>query len=229
MSEEKMQGVLRKMSTGREYRKTAVFEVRDAVEPKEAEESRIVEGYATIFDEPYLLFDFGDYAVYEIVDRNAFAECDMSDVIMQYDHEGRVFARISNGTLEVTPDEKGLFVHADLSGTEAGRELFDEIKGGYTTKMSFGFCVAEDVREYKESHDTGRVEVTRKITKISKLYDVSAVSIPANDATEISARSYCDGVIAELEAERLKSAAIEEARAKALAAINKYRKESGND
>ena len=58
---------------------------------------------------------------------------------------------------------------------------------------------------------------------------MSAVSLPANDGTEISARSYADGVIAELEAERLKSIAIQEARAKALAAINKYTKEVSND
>ena len=95
--------------------------------------------------------------------------------------------------------------------------------------MSFGFTVDEDKREVTENRETGAVDVLRTITKIRKLYDVSAVSIPANDGTEISARSWCDGVIAELEAERLKSVAIEEARAKALAAINKYHKEVSND
>ena len=144
----------------------------------------------------------------------------MTDVIMQYDHEGRVFARNANGTLEVTPDEKGLYVRADLSGTEAGRELYDEIKGGYTTKMSFGFRVAEDVRENKEIHETGRIEVTRKITKISKLYDVSAVSIPANDATEISARNFGEGVIEEVKAERLKRAKVERLRAECAAMLS---------
>ena len=220
MSEEKMQGVLQKMGTGREYRKTAMFEIRKDGDQEGAEESRIVEGYATVFDEPYLLYDWGDYAVYEIVDRAAFDDCDMTDVIMQYDHEGRVFARNANGTLEVTPDEKGLYVRADLSGTEAGRELYDEIKGGYTTKMSFGFRVAEDVRENKEIHETGRIEVTRKITKISKLYDVSAVSIPANDATEISARNFGEGVIEEVKAERLKRAKVERLRAECAAMLS---------
>jgi len=153
----------------------------------------------------------------------------MSDVIMQYDHQGRVFARNSNGTLEINTDDHGLFMSADLSGTEIGRQLFEEIKGGYTNKMSFGFTVDEDKREVTENRENGTVDVLRTITKIRKLYDVSAVSLPANDGTEISARSYCDGVIAELEAERLKRVAIQEARAKALATINKYKKEVTND
>ena len=95
--------------------------------------------------------------------------------------------------------------------------------------MSFGFTVDEDKREITEDRATGAIDVLRTVTKVRKLYDVSAVSLPANDGTEISARSYCDGVIAELEAERLKSIAITEARAEALAAINKYHKEVNND
>ena len=158
-------------------------------------------------------------------DPHAFDECDMSDVIMQYDHMGRVFARNSNGTLKLETDDHGLHIEADLGGTETGRQLFEEIKGGYTNKMSFGFVISEDRREVTNDHDANVTTVLRTITKIRKLYDVSAVSLPANDGTEISARSYADGVIAELEAERLQSIAIQEARAKALAAINKYTKE----
>ena len=95
--------------------------------------------------------------------------------------------------------------------------------------MSFGFVISEDRREVTNDHDANVTRVLRTITKIRKLYDVSAVSLPANDGTEISARSYADGVIAELEAERLKSVAIQEARAKALATLNKYKKEVTND
>jgi HK97 family phage prohead protease len=116
---------------------------------------------------------------------------------MQYDHEGRVFARTSNNTLAVAADEVGLAIEAELSGTEIGRQLYEEIEGGYTTKMSMGFRVAEDKREVIEDRDNGTVTVIRTITKISKLYDVSAVSLPANDATSISARSFGEGVIAE--------------------------------
>lgn len=193
----------RKIADGREYRRTHSFEIREAQEGEEPE--KVVRGYATTFNEDYLLYDWGDYKVFERVDPHAFDDCDMDDVIMQYDHHGRVFARNTNDTLRVAPDEKGLSVEADLGGTEIGRQLYEEIAGGYTTKMSFGFRVAEDKREVVNDHESNMTTVYRTITKISKLFDVSAVSLPANDATEISARSYCDGVIAELEAERLRA------------------------
>jgi HK97 family phage prohead protease len=138
------------------------------------------------------------------VDPNAFTDADTRDVIMQYDHTGRVFARTRNGTLTLDSDEHGLKIRADLSGTEIGRQLYEEIRGGYTDKMSFGFTVAEDVTRESEGED-GKREILRTITKIRKLYDVSAVSLPANDATEISARSLSEGVIAKAEEERLAS------------------------
>ena len=192
-----------RINAGREYRNTASIEIRSAEEGVEAE--KIVEGYASTFNEPYTLFDFGDYCVREQIDAHAFDECDMSDVIMQYDHNGRVFARMSNKTLDVRADEHGLKMVADLGGTEIGRQLYEEIKGGYTNKMSFGFIVAEDKREVVEDYENNRTEVLRTITKIQKLFDVSAVSLPANDATEISARNFSDGVIEEVKAERLEA------------------------
>ena len=163
-----------------------------------------VEGYATTFNEPYLLYKYDDVEVWEQVSERAFEGTDMSDVIMQYDHEGRVFARLSNNTLELTVNDKGLLINAYLGGTAQGRGLYEDIEGGYITKMSFGFTVDDDEIE-DVSSDEG-VKITRTITKIGKLYDVSAVSIPANDATEISARNFCDGVIAELETERMNRA-----------------------
>lgn len=176
----------------REYRKIdALMETRT-----EEDGRMIVEGYATTFNQPYELMRMKDMIVNEQVDANAFAETDMGDVIMQYDHQGRVFARVKNGTLELTPDEHGLRIRADLSGTEIGRQLFEEINGGYTNKMSFGFTVAGENR--KRSKDAeGNTILLRTITKIGKLFDVSAVSMPANDATEISARSIGDGLITE--------------------------------
>ena len=191
-----------KLNEGRQYRNIDVsgFERR-----AEGDETKEVAGYATTFNQPYELFrtafDGVQYIVREQVDRDAFADTSLSDVIMQYDHEGRVFARTSNGTLELDPDEHGLHIRANLGGTEIGRQLFEEIEGGYTTKMSFGFHVGSDKREETEERDeNGMVTITvlRTILTIDRLYDVSAVSLPANDATSISARSYCDGVIAEL-------------------------------
>lgn len=192
-----------KMTEGRQYR--AVMEVRAL--PGE-DEARIVEGYATTFNQPYELWRDGpDYIFLEQVDRSAFDKTDMSDVIMQYDHEGRVFARTNNGTLTLAADDHGLHIRADLSGTEIGRQLYEEIKGGYTDKMSFGFTVDSDERLITE--EAGVVTILRTIKSIGKLYDVSAVSLPANNATEISARSWCDGVIAQLTEERREAEARE--------------------
>ncbi len=199
--------LLDKINKGREYRRLSLA-------PSEEAESFNVRGYATTFNEAYTLWDDGDYRVDEIVDAHAFDNCDMRDVIFQYDHEGRVYARTSNDTLKLVPDAHGLEVNAYLGGTETGRNLYEEIKGGYTNKMSFGFHVDSD--EIKEEEKDGKTIYTRTIKSINKLYDVSAVSLPANDGTEISARSLKDGAIAKLEAERLLKAerkkAIEELR-----------------
>lgn len=180
--------------TDREYRNLA-----EVLAPSEDE--KLVRGYATTFEEPYLLYSDGSYELWEVVDRHAFDKTDVSDVIMQYDHEGRVFARTKNGTLTLAADDHGLLIEANLGGTAIGRELYEEIKGGYTNKMSFGFTVRGD--DWDRKMENGIEISTRRITEIGKLYDVSAVSIPANDATEISARSLADGEIAKLKAERL--------------------------
>lgn len=182
-----------KLNEGRTYRNVQKIEAR-----AEEDGGKFVEGYATVFSTPYELWSMDGYTVLEQIDPAAFDECDMSDVIMQYNHEGRVFARTSNKTLEVKTDDTGLYTRADLGGTELGSQVYEEISGGYTDKMSFGFKVKEDKREITEDKETGQVTVLRTITKIGKLYDVSAVSLPANDATSISARSYGEGVIAEL-------------------------------
>ena len=178
-------------------------EIRRCQEFRAAEDAEqyVVEGYATTFGQPYTLLKYGDYEVREVVDSHAFDKCDMSDVIMQYDHAGRVFARNRNHTLDLVTDEVGLKIVARLGGTEIGRQLYEEIKGGYTDRMSFAFLVSDQKRDVEMIN--GVTVVTRRITGIRKLYDVSAVSVPANDSTSISARSWCDGVIAELEAERL--------------------------
>ena len=188
-----MDKVMKKIENGREYR-------RMSMEARTDLDEYIVEGYATTFDEPYHLYYYDDKGneVREQVSRDAFSNTDMSDVIMQYDHEGRVFARLSNDTLKLDVDDHGLKVTAYLGGTEMGRNLYEEIKGGYTNKMSFGFTVDKD--EVKED---GK-DYLRTILSIGKLYDVSAVSLPANDYTEISARSHIDGAIDEIESERIR-------------------------
>ena len=150
-------------------------------------ESYIVEGYATKW-QPYLLYEEFDGPVYEQIDRNAFESADMRDIIMQYDHSGKVFARISNGTLTVKTDEIGLFIRADLSKSQASRELYEEIKTGLITKMSWAFKMLEWSWDEEQRIFT--------VSKVKKVFDVSAVSRPANEDSEINARSFViDGVI----------------------------------
>ena len=176
----------------REYRTLVSF---GAEKKDDDKDSYKVSGYASTFD-TYTLFEVDGIEYKERIDSHAFDNADMSDVIMQYDHTGRVFARTSNGTLSVSVDERGLKVEADLSTTEASRELYDEIASGLIIKMSFAFKVADEHYD-SNSH-------TRVVDKISKVYDVSAVSIPANPDTEIFARSaFFDGVIKKEKAERL--------------------------
>ena len=199
----------------REYR-DMTMEIRSAEnEEVEQEERKIVTGYASTFNEPYTLYEDDDWRFNEVVDSKAFDNTDMSDVIMQYDHAGRVFARMSNNTLTVIPDERGLLIEANLEGTELGRQLFEEIKGGYTNKMSFGFTV--DGEEILDTKDVdGKALTVRTITSVRKLYDVSAVSLPANDATSISVRSLTDGEIERIQAERLEAEKLETERRRAI-------------
>lgn len=146
-----------------------------------------VEGYATTFGKPYLLYEYGGVKYYEMISKDALQGADMSDVIMQYDHRGKVLARLSNHTLGLEINDHGLLAYADLGKSRAAKDMYEEIENGLVTKMSWAFIVQEDAYD-TETH-------TRTILKIKKVFDVSAVSIPANADTEISARSYFDGVI----------------------------------
>ena len=177
----------------REYRLMS-FETRSV---EEDEKKYLVRGYASTF-EPYCLFEDEGIKYMEQVDPNAFDGTDLSDVIFLYNHEGMVYARQKNGTLNITVDERGLAVEADLSKTEQSRSMFEMIDSGLIDQMSFAFVVDDD--EYDQRTHT------RIIKHIKKVYDVSAVSIPANPDTDIesiSARSYFDGFIEIEKAERL--------------------------
>ena len=203
------------ITSDREYRNMALTIQRDE-EDEEQDERKIVRGYASTFNQPYTLYEDDSWRLKEVVDARAFDNTDMSDVIMQYDHSGCVFARTRNNTLTVHADEQGLLIEADLGGTELGRQLFEEIEGGYTDRMSFGFTVDGD--SYEDSKDLdGKALTVRTITSVRKLYDVSAVSIPANDGTSISVRNLVDGEIERIQAERLEAEALELRRRKLLA------------
>lgn len=167
------------LKDGREYRSLQDFSL---VPREEGSEEYRVKGTAVVFNTPTVLYECDGVKYCEIIDRHAFDGCDLSDVIFNYNHGGKVVARLRNKTLALHVTERGLEVEADLSGTQAGRELYEEIDGGYIDKMSFSFSVRE------AKYDS--VTHTRTITKVKKLYDVSAVDIPAYEETSISARSF---------------------------------------
>lgn len=170
----------------REYRTMSL--VQPKVEGKRIDTDYYVEGYATTYSIPYVLMEIDGVKYMERIAPNALVGADMSDVIFQYDHQGKVLARKANGTLILEPnDQHGLFIAADLSKSAEARNLYEEIKNGLVTQMSWVFKVEKD------SYD--RATHTRTIEKVSKVYDVSAVTYPANSDTNIYARSYIDGVI----------------------------------
>lgn len=181
------------MKQNREYRN---MELRIADMKEEEEEAYIVEGYASTF-EPYKLLTIDGVDYFERIEPTAFDDADMSDVVFRVDHEGRVYARTSAGSLEVWMDEHGLANRTDLSRTQAAKDLFADIKAGNYPQMSFAFTVSEDHFD-KETN-------TRVIDRIAKVYDVSPVSFPANPSTELSVatRDYFNGVIEMEKAERL--------------------------
>lgn len=156
-----------------------------------------VEGYATTFEDPYMLFEdsFDGWKYMEIIDRHALDDADFSDVIMQYDHEGRVYARNTNNTLYLEPNDHGLFIAADLSKTSLARQMHEDITVGNVRSMSWAFIPVEE--EYSEDREN-KVFTTR-VKRVKKVFDVSAVSYPADPNTEISARNLVNG---EIEARR---------------------------
>ncbi|WP_135553210.1 HK97 family phage prohead protease [Paenibacillus cymbidii] len=193
----------------REFREFE-FEIRASKlgENDDDPEALYVEGYAVRFNEVTVLWEYGDMQYKEKVAPTALAEADMSDVIFNYNHGGKVMARTRNKTLEMKVDNKGLFIRARLDGTDEGRKLYQEIKGGYIDRMSYAYTTKET------SYDSETR--TRTVLRIKKVYDVSAVDIPAYDTTSISARSAF-----ETEIEKVKEIAAAAAKASADAELRR--------
>lgn len=166
---------------------------------KEQDGEFYVEGYASTF-KPYVLFSEDGIDYSEVIDRHAFDNTDMSDVVFRIDHEGPVYARTSNGLIELSVDDNGLFSRTNLGMTEGAKEVWRNVEIGNYPKMSFAFTVDKD--EYdKDTH-------TRKVLSVKKLFDISAVSFPANPDTslDVATRDYFHGVMEAEKAERLRIA-----------------------
>lgn len=187
----------------REYRNLGTFKM----ELDDSEDSYVV-GYASTFD-AYPMYEEDGITYYERIDRHAFDDADMSDVVFLRDHSGRVLARTKNGSVELSVDDHGLYQKTNLGLTDAAKDMLEDIAVGNYSQMSFSFTVAEDHYE-RETH-------TRVIDRFRKIYDISAVSFPANPFTDIgvSMRDYFHGEMEKVEAERLEA----EKRAKARKAL----------
>ena len=150
----------------------------------EASESgeNTITGYAVVFEQRTVLYKDPQtgYEYGEIIDRAALDGADMSDVILRYDHAGRVLARTRNQSLRLSVDDHGLLIEADLSGSDEARSYYEDVKSGLIDKMSFCFEVAAE--EWDEATRT------RRVKSIARLYDVSLVSFPAYEQTQVNAR-----------------------------------------
>lgn len=146
------------------------------------EEEMIVEGTAIVFDSPTVMYELDGIKYYEVIERGALDGAKIDDVVLNVDHVGKPAAKTRNKTLELTLHDDRLDIRADLSKNATGRELHEDILNGFFEKMSFSFTIAD------EEYD--RENRTRIIKKIDRLYDVSAVTVPAYNQTSIIARSF---------------------------------------
>lgn len=154
------------------------------IERREEDEGKmIIEGYALVFGSEILIGD-EEWGFYESIDRGALDGANMKDVPLKYNHSDAVpiLARTRNKSLELTVDDKGLKIHAELLDTQDAIDMYKRIKSGLIDKMSFAFTVKEeDVTKGKTPH--------RKIKKFDRIFDVSVVDTPAYDDTSVYARS----------------------------------------
>ncbi len=150
------------------------------------DEKMILEGYAVVFETP-ATHRQGKYSFTEVIKRGALDNTDMKDVPLRYNHNDTwaIIARTRNNSLQLTVDDVGLKIRAELIDTQSNRDIYKSIKAGLIDKMSFAFTVAErgDKWEY------GETDTYREISNIEKLYDVSVVDTPFYDTTSVYARS----------------------------------------
>lgn len=151
---------------------------------KSEDEGMIIDGTPIVFDEPTVMYEIEGIKYYEVIKRGALEGAKIDDVVLNVDHTGKPAAKTKNGTLKLEVNDRGVDIVADLSKNATGRDLYEDIKNGFFDKMSFAFTVTD------ETYD--RNTRTRTITKIDRLYDVSAVTVPAYNQTSIQARSFFD-------------------------------------
>lgn len=168
---------------------TRSFSVPDfrAAPPSEDKKTRTLEGHPAVFDS---MTNIGNW-YNEVIERGAFDGCDFDDVPFFVNHDlrklplARSRRNNNNSTMQISVDTAGLSMKAevDTENNMEARQLVSSIERQDVTGMSFMFRVKEDKWE---NLDTDMP--TRRILKISKVYEVSAVGFPAYPQTDINAR-----------------------------------------
>lgn len=171
------------MKMNKEIRLANISDFNVELREEENQNKMIIEGYAAVFDSETLIGD-ESWGFYEKIERGAFDGAKMKDVPLKYNHSDQVpiLARTRNKSLELTIDDKGLFIRAELLDTQDSIDMYKRIKAGLIDKMSFAFTVKE------EDYEKGLIP-KRSIKKFDRIYDVSVVDVPAYDDTSIYARS----------------------------------------
>lgn len=157
-----------------------MLETRSAEESVlETKEDMLIAGYALVFDSPTLIGSVNGAKYYEVIEKSALDNCDLSDIVLRYNHDDKntLLARTSNNTLTVKADDVGLYIEAKIANTSIGRDIYELIKRGDISKMSFGFVVEKD--SYKAN--------IRHIESIKAIKEVSVVDFPAYDDTSVQA------------------------------------------
>ena len=148
-------------------------------------EGRTIVGYAAKFErwsEPIM----GWFK--EQIARDAFSECDVTDVIMCFNHNiDSILARTTSGTLTISTDDEGLRFEFEAPATTMGNDMLELVRRGDISKCSFKFTVEEDEWRYADKENKLEYD-ERTIRKIGKLYDVSLVVYPAYSDTEAGVR-----------------------------------------
>lgn len=139
-----------------------------------------VEGYAAVFDQEA---DIGGM-FFEVIERGAFKDAiGRDDVVFLINHDGLPLARTRSGTLTLTEDDHGLKISTSLDADDPDvKSIAGKMRRGDLDKMSFAF--RPDVQEWDDSGD-----VPKRTIKRASLFDVSIVTTPAYEGTEIALRS----------------------------------------
>lgn len=198
------------MTCVRSYKRQEFRATEGGSDGKDGEDKgvRSITGHPAVFSSPA---DIGGWFE-EIIEPGAFDDCDLTDVLLFTNHRDMKIplarSRNNNGssTMTLTVDDIGLRMDADLDveNNQESRALFSAIERGDMDGMSFCFRVREQTWDNLDTDYP-----TRHITKIAKVYEVSAVNEPAYEDTDISARDKAALESARKEVETARSQSLE--------------------